>query len=71
MTQKETLSTLLGQWDPQATVEHYARLAMNEGWIDHARHQVKIMENDPSGIYKGIGKAVANRIKELNVHGHI
>ena len=56
MTQKETLSTLLGQWDPQATVEHYARLAMNEGWIDHARHQVKQMENHSSGIYKGIGK---------------
>ncbi len=46
----------------------YAQLALLEGWIDHARHQVKLMEKDPTGIYIGIGKAVTQRIKELNSH---
>jgi len=65
MTQNETSLTHLGQSDPQAIVEHYARLALLDGWIDHARHQVMMFEKDPSGIYIGLGKAVAQKIKEL------
>jgi len=65
MTQKETLSTHLGRLDPQAIVDHYAKLALLDGWIDHARHQVMMFEKDPSGLYIGLGKAVAQRIKEL------
>ena len=65
MTQKETSSTLLGQSDFQAIVDHYARMALLEGWIDHARYQVMMFEKDPSGLYLGLGKAVAQRIKEL------
>ena len=65
MTPKETSSTPLGRSDPNLLIEHYAKLALLEGWIDHARHQVKLMEKDPTGIYVGIGKAVAQRIKEL------
>jgi hypothetical protein len=65
MTQNETSSTHLGQLDPQAIVEHYARLALLPGWIDHARYQIDIMQKHPTGMYKGIGKAVAQRIKEL------
>jgi hypothetical protein len=38
---------------------------MLDGWIDHARHQVMMFEKDPSGLYIGLGKAVANKIKEL------
>ena len=65
MTQNEILSTRLGRSDPQAIVDHYARLALLDGWIDHARHQVMQIEKDPSGLYIGLGKAVAQRIKEL------
>ena len=71
MTQKETSSTLLGRSDPNLLIEHYAQLALLDGWVDHARHQVMEMEKHPTGIYKGIGKAVAQRIKELNVSDHI
>ena len=70
MTQIETL-TPLGLLDPQIFIEHYAKLALIDGWVDHARHQVMEMEKHPTGIYKGIGKAVAQRIKELNVSNHI
>ena len=47
-------------------VEHYARLALNPGWIDYVRHQVKEMENHPTGMWVGLGQAIADRIKELN-----
>ena len=52
-------------------VEHYARLALNPGWIDYVRHQVKEMEKHPTGMWIGLGKAIGQRIKELNVSRHI
>ena len=65
MTQKETSLTRPGWLDPSLLIEHYAQLALLDGWVDHARHQVMEMEKHPTGIYRGIGKAVAQRIKEL------
>ena len=47
-------------------VEHYARLALQPGWIDYVRHQVKEMEKDLSRLWLGLGQAIADRIKELN-----
>jgi len=44
-------------------VEHYAKLALKQGWIDYVRHQVKLMEQEHA--FKGIGKLIAQRIKEL------
>jgi len=44
-------------------VEHYAKLALKQGWIDYVRHQVKLMEQEPQ--FKGISKLIAQRIKEL------
>lgn len=43
--------------------QHYAKLAMNKGWIDYTRHRVKEMEKDPH--WKGLGKCVAEQIKLL------
>jgi hypothetical protein len=65
MTQKETSSIPLGRLDLEVFIEHYAQLALIPGWIDHARYQIDIMEKHPTTIYKGIGKLVAQRIKEL------
>jgi len=45
-------------------VQHYAKLAMKPAWIDYVRHQVKLMEQEHA--FKGIGKLIAQRIKELN-----
>ena len=47
-------------------VEHYARLALMSGWIDYVRHRVKELENHPTGMWIGLGQAIADRIKELN-----
>lgn len=45
-------------------VEHYAKLASDPGWIDHARHQVMALEKDPSGVFKGLGQAVKQRLEK-------
>jgi transketolase C-terminal domain/subunit len=45
-------------------VEHYAKLALLPEWIDYVRHQVREMEKHR--MFTGLGKAVAQRIKELN-----
>jgi hypothetical protein len=46
-------------------VEHYARMALNAGAIDHARYQVRKMESDETGQWIGLGKLVAARMKEI------
>jgi hypothetical protein len=46
-------------------VDHYAKLALLDGWIDYVRYQVKEMEKDPSGLWLGLGQAIAKRMKEL------
>jgi hypothetical protein len=43
--------------------QHYAKLAMETGWIDHARHMVKEYEKSP--YWKGLGKAVALEMESL------
>ena len=46
-------------------MEHYARMALIAGAIDHARFMVRQMEKDETGQWIGLGKLVANRIKEI------
>ena len=46
-------------------IDHYAKLAMMPEWIDYVRYQIKEMEKDSSGLWVGLGKAVAKRIEEL------
>jgi hypothetical protein len=49
----------------QDLVEHYAKMALNPATLDHARLRVKELEKDSSGLWIGIGKEIAQRIKEL------
>jgi hypothetical protein len=44
---------------------HIAKLAMNPAWIDEMRRFTKELEKEESGFYKGLGVAVAERIKSL------
>jgi hypothetical protein len=44
---------------------HIAKLAMNPAWIDEMRRFTKSLEQEESGFYKGLGVAVAERIKSL------
>jgi hypothetical protein len=46
-------------------VEHYSKLALNDSWIDYVRQRVKELEQDSSGMWIGLGKAIAKRMKEL------
>jgi len=46
-------------------VDHYARMALNPASIDHARYRVRELEKDETGLWVGLGKEVAKRIKEL------
>jgi hypothetical protein len=41
-------------------------MALMPGAVDHARHQVMEMEKHPSKMYRGLGKAVKQRMDELN-----
>jgi hypothetical protein len=38
---------------------------MNPAWIDEMRRFTKELEKEESGFYKGLGVAVAERIKSL------
>jgi hypothetical protein len=46
-------------------VNHIASLAMNPAWIDEMRRFTKSLEQEESGFYKGLGLAVAERLKYL------
>ena len=50
-------------------VDHYAKLAIKPAWLDYVRQQVKLMEQEPA--FHGIGKLIAQRIKELNADRHV
>jgi hypothetical protein len=43
--------------------QHYAKLAMNQGWIDYTRHRVRELAKNPQ--WKGLGKCVAEQIELL------
>ena len=47
-------------------VTFYAELALNAAWIEYVRQRVKELEQDPSGMWVGLGKAIAKKMKELN-----
>jgi len=49
----------------QELIEHYAKMALNPATLDHARLRVKELEKDSTGLWIGIGKEIAARIKEL------
>jgi hypothetical protein len=45
--------------------DHYAKMAMHSGMIDHARYRVRELEKHELGCWVGLGKMVAARLKEL------
>lgn len=46
-------------------INHIARFAMMPAWIDEMRRWTKTLEEHESGMYKGLGLAVAERLKYL------
>jgi hypothetical protein len=49
----------------QDLVEHYAKMALSPATLDYARCRVRELEKDSTGLWTGIGKEIAQRIKEL------
>ena len=58
-----------GEMKIKLIVDHYAKLAIKPAWLDYVRYQVKLMEQEPA--FHGIGKLIAQRIKELNADRHV
>ena len=61
--------TLITEMNNQIIIEHYAKLAIKPAWLDYVRQQVKLMEQEAA--FHGIGKLIAQRIKELNANRHV
>lgn len=49
----------------QELVEHYAKMALNPATLGQARWRTRELEADSSGLWIGIGKEIAEKIKEL------
>ena len=49
----------------QKLVDHYAMMAINPATLGHARWRTKELEADSSGLWIGIGKEIAMKLKEL------
>ena len=49
----------------QRLVEHYATMALNPATVEHARHQVRSLRDDNSGLFKDLPELVKAKIDEL------
>jgi hypothetical protein len=58
----------------QRLAEHYATMALNPASIDHARHQVRLLRADDSGLFVDLPELVKERIDEkkeqIQTQGH-
>ena len=48
----------------QRLADHYATMAMSPATIDHARHQVRLLRADDSGLFVDLPRLVKERIDE-------
>jgi hypothetical protein len=46
-------------------VEHLAKMALQKGWIAYAKERAQELENDPTGLWVGLIKAVRERLEEM------
>ena len=49
----------------QKLVEHYALMAMNPATLGQARWRTRELEADSTGLWIGIGKEIAAKLKEF------
>ena len=49
----------------QNLVDHYAQMALNPATLGQARWRTRELEADSSGLWIGIGKEIAMKLKEL------
>ena len=46
-------------------VQHLTDMALKRGWIAYAKARAEELENDPSGLFKGIVEEVRERLNEM------
>jgi hypothetical protein len=46
-------------------VEHIAKMALQKGWIPYAKERAQELEDDPTGLWVGLTKAVRERLEEM------
>jgi len=58
----------------QRLAEHYATMALNPASIDQARHRVRLLRDDDSGLFVDLPELVKERIdekkKQIQTKGH-
>ena len=45
-------------------VEHLTKMALQKGWIHYAKQRAQELEDDQSGLFKGLVEAVRERVNE-------
>jgi hypothetical protein len=45
-------------------VEHLTKMALQKGWIAYAKKRAQELENNQTGIFKGLVEAVRERVNE-------
>jgi hypothetical protein len=45
-------------------VEHLTKMALQKGWIAYAKQRAQELEDEQSGIFKGLVEAVRERVNE-------
>ncbi len=48
----------------QRLADHYSTMALSPAFIDHARHQVRLLKDDDSGLFVDLPRLVKERIDE-------
>jgi hypothetical protein len=48
----------------QRLADLYSTMALNPGTVDHARHQVRLLKDDDSGLFVDLPRLVKERIDE-------
>jgi hypothetical protein len=46
-------------------VQHLVDMALKRGWIAYAKARAEELENDPSGLFKGIVEEVRERLSQM------
>jgi hypothetical protein len=49
----------------QQLTKHYAEMVMNPATYEHAKHQIRSLRDDPSGLFVELPKLIESKLKEL------
>jgi hypothetical protein len=50
----------------EQTLAHLVKMALTQGWKDHAWYRAKELDAHPTGIWRGIANDLVKQMKEIN-----